>query len=630
MPRTRCRRSCGATPHDARWLRKTLRFIVNRRRKRRFCCFVRSFEAGTTSTPAALKVGELARPVTSRCLECPHRKFLAVTNDVIRWHLLGHDDFGQDFVVGLYPMLQDETCLFLAVDLDKLDWQDDAGALLETCRRMELPAALERSRSGKGGHVWLFFDEAVSAAMARRLGAHILTEAMERRPDLGFDSYDRFFPNQDTLPQGGFGNLIALPLQNRPREQGNSIFLDEQFLPHPDQWAFLSSVGKIGRLTVEKIVQEAERLGRVVGVRLALPDEDHGEPWTVRPSRPGKRNSLIGPLPQRLEMTLSDQIYIAKDALSPGLRNRFLRLAAFQNPEFYKAQAMRLPIYGKPRIIACTEEYSKHLGIPRGCMDEVQALLTELKIDYVVRDERFSGTPLGVEFEGELLPEQQKAAQAMLAHETGVLAATTAFGKTVVAAWLIAQRAVNTLILVHRRQLLEQWVERLSVFLGLPREKIGRLGGGRNKPTGLLDVAVMQSLVRQGEVKDCVTQYGHLVVDECHHVSARSFELAVRRAKAKFIMGLSATITRKDGRHPIILMQCGPVRHRVNAKVQAAARPFDHTVLVRPTAFRATKDAGPNVRIQFHNLYTELIADRERNEMICRDVLEAVRRTVHR
>lgn len=439
-----------------------------------------------------------------KCSDCSRRHFLPVTDQVIRWHLSGHDDAGRDFVMGVYPMLQDETCCFLAADFDKTHWQEDAGAILETCRRLDLAAVLERSRSGNGGHVWLFFQEALPAALARRLGAHILTETMEQRPDIGLDSYDRFFPNQDTLPQGGLGNLIALPLQKQPRDLGNSVFLDERGLPYPDQWTFLSTIAKIARSTVEDLVRDAERRGRVVGVRLALADEEDAEPWTAPPSRRRKEPPVAGPLPERLELTLGDQIYIAKDGLSPGLRNRLLRLAAFQNPEFYRAQAMRLPTYDKPRIIGCAEDHAQHIGLPRGCLEEVETLLSDLNITTVVRDERCAGTPLQVEFHGELRSEQEAAARAMLAHDTGVLSATTAFGKTVIAAWMIAARGVNTLVVVHRRQLLEQWVERLSLFLDLPSKAIGRLGGGRRKLTGELDVAVMQSLVRQGVVKDCV------------------------------------------------------------------------------------------------------------------------------
>ena len=592
--------------------------------------YPRRFESRRTgkSGYAPVCANEWARGLCEKprvkCAHCPHRRLLPMTDEVIRQHLTGHDDQGRDFVAGIYPMLLDETCFFLAVDFDKGTWQPDASAFLQTCQRLNLTAALERSRSGKGAHVWLFFAEAIPATVARKLGANLLTETMESRPDIGLDSYDRFFPNQDTLPQGGFGNLIALPLQNRPRANGNSVFLDEKLIPYPDQWSFLAQVKKIDRPTVAAIVREAETRGRIVGVRLELSDEEPDRPWQLPPSRQRSAPPLTGPLPERMEIILGNELYLQKDGMPPALKNRLIRLAAFQNPEFYRAQAMRLPTYDKPRIIGCAEDHGTHLGLPRGCLEEVCALLKSLKIMPVIRDERNSGRLLGMTFHGQLRPEQQLAAEKMLAHDTGVLAATTAFGKTVLAAWLIAQRNVNTLVLVHRRQLQAQWIERLSTFLGVPPKKIGQISGGRKKPTGHLDVAVIQSLVRKGIVNDLVGEYGHLVVDECHHLSAHSFEQVARRAKAKYITGLSATVTRKDGHQPIIFMQCGPVRHVVDAKVQAAARPFEHTVLVRPTGFRSQRPDSPDLRAAFQSLYDELIADERRNQLICEEVVAAV------
>jgi superfamily II DNA or RNA helicase/very-short-patch-repair endonuclease len=559
-----------------------------------------------------------------KCTECPHRRFLPVTNEVIGWHLSGRDDRGVDFVMGVYAMLQDETCFFLAVDFDGADWQRDVGAFVETARRLEVAAVLERSRSGHGGHVWIFFEAAIPASLARKLGSYLLTETMENRPEIGLKTYDRLFPNQDTLPRGGFGNLIALPLQKQPRQRGNTVFLDEVFNPHTDQWKFLATVRRLPRVRVEALVQAAEAKGRVVGVRTVLADEEEDHPWSVPPSRLRKEMPVPGPLPETLELILGDQIYIGKENLVPGLRNRLLRLAAFQNPEFFRAQAMRLSTYDQPRIISCAEDHPRHIALPRGCLDEVRELLGALKIKPVLRDERVAGNILTVAFQGALRPDQQAAAQALLRHETGVLAATTAFGKTVVAAWLIARRGVNTLILVHRQQLLEQWIERLSTFLGLGVKDIGRLGGGRKKLTGTLDVALMQSLVRKGVVDDRVENYGHLVVDECHHLSAHSFEMVARRAKAKFVTGLSATVGRKDGHHPIIFMQCGPVRHRVDARSQAAARPFAHRVMVRPTNFHALAAADPDPRAEFRQLYEALQNDGQRNQMICRDIVTAV------
>jgi superfamily II DNA or RNA helicase/very-short-patch-repair endonuclease len=563
-----------------------------------------------------------------RCQDCPSRRFLPLSDETIRQHLTGRDERGREFVVGVYPMLLDETCFFLAIDFDKEGWRADIGAVRETCRQLGLPAAVERSRSGNGGHLWLFFAEALPAVLARKLGAHILTETMERRPEIGLDSYDRFFPNQDTLPKGGFGNLIALPLQKRPRAGDDSVFLDERLLPWPDQWAFLSTMQRITCAQAEFIVRAAEQRGRVVGVRLPILDEDQegdAEPWNVPPSRRRAESPIVGPLPERLELILGNEIYLAREGLPAALRNRLLRLAAFQNPEFYRAQAMRLPTFGKPRVISCAEEHPLHIGLPRGCLDEVQDLLGSLGIECIVRDERHPGVPLGVTFHGTLRPQQLVAAQALAGHDQGVLAATTAFGKTVVAAWLIAKRGVSTLVLVHRQQLLEQWVERLASFLGLPARAIGRIGGGRNRPNGTLDVALIQSLVRKGVVDDRVGEYGHLVVDECHHLPASSFEQLVRRAKARYVLGLSATVTRKDGHHPIVFMQCGPVRHRVSAREQAAERPFTHNVWVRPTAFRPPAGGDPDLRVQFHDLYEALIADDRRNRLIVDDVAAAVR-----
>jgi hypothetical protein len=243
-----------------------------------------------------------------KCGDCSCRAFLAVTDEVIHWHLSGKDRLGHDFVAGVYPMLADETCCFLAIDFDKEAWRDDVLEVMETCRRLEVPAALERSRSGNGGHVWLFFSEAVPATLARKLGSFILTETMERRPELGLASYDRLFPNQDTQPKGGFGNLIALPLQKAPREKGYSVFLDDALTPFPDQWAFLSAIQRLSRDRIDLLTQDAESSGRVVGVRFSLSPDDEAEPWSSPPSRRYREPAISGPLPREIELVLGDQV----------------------------------------------------------------------------------------------------------------------------------------------------------------------------------------------------------------------------------------------------------------------------------------------------------------------------------
>lgn len=562
-----------------------------------------------------------------KCLDCDNREFLPLTNEVIRNHLTGvdpQDPSKRDFTIGVYPLLPDDTSWFLAVDFDKTTWMDDVSAFLETCKSHDVAVALERSRSGNGAHVWIFFSEPLPAVLSRKMGSFLLTETMEQRPEIGLDSYDRFFPNQDTLPKGGFGNLLALPLQKKPREKGNSLFLDDDFIPYPDQWQFLSSVRLMNRGEVETLVDMAVRRGRVVSVRMVVTDQDDDEPWTAPPSKRRKEYPIVGPLPEKITLVIGNQIYVSKEELTPSLRNRLVRLASFQNPEFYKAQAMRLSTFGKPRIISCCEDFPNHIGIPRGCLDEVADLLHSLGIETEIVDKRFFGSLADLEFHGTLRPEQELAAKEMLEHDTGVLSATTAFGKTVIAAFLIAARKANTLVLVHRRQLLDQWVVRLSNFLGLDPKEIGQIGAGKRRAFGTVDVALMQSISRKGVVDDLVGEYGHLVVDECHHISARSFEIVARQCKANYVTGLSATVTRKDGHHPIIFMQCGPVRYRVSERKEAEKRPFRHRVIVRKTEFKLPESLGIKTDLTIHEVYSSLIHDKNRNNMILDDAIKAL------
>jgi len=557
-----------------------------------------------------------------KCGECPNQAFIQVSDTVIENHLRGEDrSRNGDFVAGVYPLLPNETCWFLAADFDGEQWAEDALAFMETCRAKHVPAALERSRSGQGGHVWIFFSEPVPARSARQLGSLLITETMERRPEIGFDSYDRFFPSQDTMPIGGFGNLIALPLQRRAREQGNSIFVNEELRPFDDQWAFLTSLPRMAPELVARLVSDAESRGRVLGVRIPVEDENAAEPWRMPPSRRREIQPITVPLPASVKIVLADEVYIDRTNLPPSMVARLIRLAAFQNPEFYRAQAMRLPTYGKPRIISCAVLHPRHVALPRGCLDETAELLRSHGVEPSVEDHRESGSPLTARFLGVLREEQAVAFDALAPHDFGVLAATTAFGKTVIAAALVAQRGCSTLVLVHRRELLAQWVERLKTFLSV--DEIGVIGGGRRQPTGKIDVALIQSLVRKGEVSDLVSGYGQLIVDECHHLSAASFELVARRSKAHYVLGLSATVARKDGHQPIIFMQCGPVRHRVSAKSQALLHGFEHRVRLRETGFQMPLGIAAEPP-SMPAIYSALAHDEKRNALIFNDVLEAL------
>lgn len=558
-----------------------------------------------------------------KCSECTNQSFVPLTEKIIRKHLGGEDFNGKkrDYTIGIYPMLSDDTCWFLAIDLDKQQWQQDAAAFLKTCKKKSIPYALEKSRSGNGAHIWIFFEKPILASLARKMGSALLTETMESYPEIGFESYDRFFPNQDTLPSGGLGNLIALPLQRLPRDQGNSLFLNDQFNPYEDQWLFLNSVKKMSEEQVLKIIEEAANHDKILGIHLPTEDDEE-KPWEMKPSRKNINTHITQDLPKSVSIVLSNQVFIEKKCLPSVLINKLIRLAAFQNPEFYKAQSMRLPTFGKPRIIACAEDFSDYIGLPRGCLDAVLELFDTINVQVLLNDKRNNGKRIQLKFQGELTNEQEKSVKKLSQHDTGVLAATTAFGKTVIGAHMLAKRKRNTLIIVHRRQLLDQWIEKLKLFLNLEANQIGIIGGGKYKPSGIVDVAIIQSLIKNNVVDDIVENYGHIIVDECHHLSAISFEQVIRACKARYVLGLTATATRKDGHQPIIFMQCGPIRYKVDAKKQALLRPFKHKIVLRNTDFQI--QTLPEKKLTINHIYSEIINDYERNMLIVSDVIRSL------
>ena len=555
---------------------------------------------------------------TVKCGDCAKQAFRPFDAAAVLAHLKGQH------VMGVYAMLDDETCWFLAVDFDKSTWTEDARAFVETSRRFGLPAIVERSRSGNGAHVWFFFSAPVPASTARKMGCHLITETMARRHELSMDSYDRLFPSQDTMPRGGFGSLIALPLQHGPRQEGNSVFLDDDFVALPDdqQWAFLASVERIEPMTVERIASEATRTGSVVGVCLAdVTDEDHVTPWTRLPSGKPRAPRITGPLPTRVAAVLAQRLFVEKAGLPSPLLNQIKRLAAFQNPEFYKRQSMRLSTAMTPRVISCAEDLPQHLALPRGCRPELEELLRGHGVALDVEDQRIQGAPLELRFQGTLTAVQEQAARALVAHDTGVFVAPPGAGKTVVGTYLIATRACSALVLVHRRPLLDQWLAQLSVFLGIEPKEIGQIGAGKRAPTGRLDVAMIQSLVRKDSVADLVAGYGQVIVDECHHLPAVSFERILSEVKARYVVGLTATLRRRDGHHPVTQMQIGPVRFSIDAKAQAGRRPFEHRLLVRETAFRMPgSEEAPGIQ----EIYAALAGDEMRNQMILNDVIRAL------
>lgn len=541
-----------------------------------------------------------------KCSDCGNRSLIPLSDAVIYDHLAG------EHTIGVYPLLEDDTCHFLAVDFDEAAWREDARAFMQSCEQLGVPSALEISRSGQGAHAWIFFASRVLAREARRLGSALISHACSSTRQLKLESYDRLFPNQDTMPKGGFGNLIALPLQKRPRERGCSVFVDANLEPYLDQWAFLATIQPMHSQDIEPTILRATDGVHPLDVTF-IDEEDLATPWK-RTSR--STTKLAGVMPESLTVTLANLIYFEKTELPLALANRLIRLAAFQNPEFYKAQAMRMSVWDKPRVIGNAENFPQHIALPRGCLDAALALLRDNSIACSLRDERFVGEVIDVTFTGILRVDQEAAVSAMLHHETGVLCAPTAFGKTVSAAAMIARRGVNTLLLVHRTELLKQWQERLQTFLGAGKDIVGTIGGGKTKPTGKIDIAVMQSISRQGKVNPLVENYGHVIVDECHHVGAVSFDAILKRTKAKYVLGLTATPIRRDGQQPIIFMQCGPIRYTA---AKPAGAPHDLEVLPRSRSTRIDLllDAG------IQDVFRHIAKDQARTYAIAAEVRDA-------
>ena len=538
-----------------------------------------------------------------KCSDCGNRLLIPVSDSAIYDHLSGKH------TAGVYPLQEDDTCHFVAVDFDETEWREDASAFVQTCEELGVPVALEISRSGQGAHAWVFFADRVLVRDARRLGAAIISHTCARTRQLKLESYDRLFPNQDTLPKGGFGNLIALPLQKKPRENGCSVFVDAELRPYPDQWAFLAAIRPMPPHDIEPTIVRATGGAHSLDVSF-IGEEDLAKPW-IRSASPTAK--LSGPMPKVLTVTLANLVYFEKAQLPQPLANRLIRLAAFQNPEFYKAQAMRMSVWDKPRVIACAENYPQHIALPRGCLDAAQALLRDNGIRCDLRDERHCGESLDVTFTGVLRPDQETAVVAMLEHDAGVLCAPTAFGKTVVAAAMIARRSINTLVLVHRTELLKQWQERLQAFLGVGKDVVGTIGGGKSRLTGKIDIAVMQSLSRKSEVSPLVESYGNVIIDECHHVGAVSFDAILKRVKAKYVLGLTATPIRRDGQQPIIFMQCGPIRYTA---LRPATAPHDMAVVPhsRDARIDLPKDAG------IQDVFRHLANDQARTDAIAAEV----------
>jgi superfamily II DNA or RNA helicase len=519
---------------------------------------------------------------------------LPLTDDVLVGHLRGEQ------AIGIYPLLIRDACRLLACDFDARSWALDALAYVDACRAADVPVALERSRSGDGAHAWVFFAEPVPASTARSIGAGLLRRAMAARVEIGLASYDRLFPSQDFMPKGSFGNLIALPLEGASRRQGNTVFLDPASLePWADQWAFLSAVG---RMSAEAAAAAAQALG---GLELG-------------PDRRGWRQLIEAPGPKppaRVRARAGGQFSIERSGLPPAVIAGLKHLASLHNPVFYEKQKMRFSTWNTPRIVRCYEEDLDRIHLPRGLAAEAAELFEAAGSRLDVVDARPEHQRGRFEFRSQLDPVQARAVDELCRHDLGVLVAPPGTGKTVMACALIAHHAVPTLVLCDRRELVEQWRARLSEHLGLASAEVGLTGGARSRPTHVVDIATIQSLARQEEPERTFDGYGLVVVDECHHVPAVSFEACVRHATVRRWLGLTATPYRRDGLEGILTMQLGPIRHEIAVSSTPAAS-MHRELVVHETPVEPL--AGEDFGIQ--DVLRTVAEDEDRNALVCADI----------
>ncbi len=526
------------------------------------------------------------------------RDYLPLTDEVISDHLTGNQ------TIGVYPLLRDDTCWFLACDFDGPTWAQDALGFLAGCERYGVPATLERSRSGDGGHIWIFFAAPVAAVAARRLGTHLLRVTMIARAEMDLASYDRLFPNQDFLPRGGFGNLIALPLQKKCRALGNTEFLDGTLRPWPDQWAFLS---RQRRLSPQELDALLEQFG----------------PLAVGPGTSGsapRRPPDARPAPSRIACTFGAALSIEKSALPPWFLAEIKHLASLHNPLFYQRQKLRFSTHRTPRFIKCYEEDIAHIHMPRGVLEDLDLAVRNAKSHLALTDTRPMLPRISLSFHGVLSPVQKEAVQSLLGHDQGVLVAPPGTGKTVMGCAIAATRGLPTLVLAHRKPILDQWRAQIADLLGLAPKEIGQIGGGKDRRSGIVDLAMLQSLKGLEEPEVFFRGYGLIIADECHHIPAVSFESCVRRAPVRYWLGLTATPYRRDGLQDIITMQCGPIRHTIAARQVETTPALGRELIVRETPFAFT--GLGDVSIQ--EIFRALVADQGRTALVADDVIHAL------
>ena len=584
-----------------------------------------------------------------KCQECPVKDYKELKIPIILEHLKGTKEDCSD-VIGLYPLFPDGTCWFLVFDFDNhdedatstKDWEQEVDALRKICFSLGIDALVERSRSGQGAHVWIFFSEAIQAAKVRRFGEALLAKGAESVSLKSFRYYDRMMPMQDSLPEGKLGNLIAIPLQGQALRKGNSAFVNEYWKPYKDQWSKLLHTRKMSEAEVDACVKSwCPEDNAMEMFQSDKVDEQEDSNLLLFGSNPksSTRYFKTEDATGAVKIIQADGIYIDKRNLKPRLQNAIRRLAAYSNPQFFQNLALGFSTRETPRIVYDGYDEGNDIGLPRGCFEELKRYLSDAEISYDIVDKRQEGRTIDVSFNGELYPEQMVAAERLLAYDIGMLAAATAFGKTVIGANLIARRKVNTLVLVHTVEIMNNWVRDLNRFLTINEQLptyttpmgrvkqrdsvIGTFSSQKKAATGIIDIAMIGSLGKEDDINSMVRDYGMIIVDECHHAAATTFENVLRASAAKYVYGMSATVKRGDKQERKLLMQLGPIRHRYTAKERAMKQGIGHYIYPR---FTRMVDLSPSEDKHISELYRLIVDSELRNMQIVADAVDCVKK----
>lgn len=581
-----------------------------------------------------------------KCQDCQKRAYKELKKEQIINHLRGKAEDGTD-VIGVYPLLTDDTCRFIVFDFDnhgkgaeKNDfanpddtWKDEVDSLRRICEINGIDALVERSRSGRGAHLWIFFQKPIEASLARKFGNALLDEGAESVNLKSFRFYDRMLPMQDHLPEGGIGNLIALPLQGQALKEGNSAFIDEYWNVYPDQWEMLMSKKKLSKEFIEdKLKEWGDGSSYIVASSKDILGSDNEKPWDKK--RHFQKEDVEG----ILHITLSNGVYVNTENLRPRIQNQIRRMAAFSNPVFYKNQAMGLSNFENYRYIYLGCDEGGFIKVPRGILESITEECEKVGIEYEIDDKRSKGHSIRVEFTGELKESQISAAEKLLQYDNGILHASTAFGKTVVCCDVIAVRQVSTLILLESSALMGQWQEALEKFLHINEEfpeyetptgrrkrrksAIGKLQGAHDSTTGIIDIAMVGSVCKNGEYHRRLKEYGLILVDECHHAASDTIVDILQEVAAKYVYGVTATPFRGDGLEKINYMLLGPVRYKYTSRDRAKEQGIEH--LVYPRFTRAVAPRFSQDRMHPNEAYEIIRNNEDRDELIIKDVKQCV------